>query len=683
NFISFIHTEMIATSKQAECVAWIEYQKGSRSLWVAFSPYFEPIAIESTEDTAGLSIIQVDLSDSAHYLLYMLEEKKQDGSICNQLYLFDLRTMKVLQIFSDVHQWMMNESQSTLLYVAKSKDNILMEYDFKSSHKRCIWELSGQIINLSLYALEQKIAICYNQNGHHLLSIIYLKTNQMIWVSDNLDDAIDPIWSPNGKNLAFLVKDYDLIEGWMPISNCDLPAYSIMLFQETSQQLEVLWNSHSLPIASYSSQEGHRPISWLNNQQLIFCHEGSQWEHAHSLNINDKQCIALTSGDFLVRDLSVCQKTERIFLINNRHHLSHYGIDIIQSGQLDTTDTLALQTVLSERLAFSIQVISKTGRYIAFLSASETMPIELTIYDLEEQQLIYPRRLLADFISFNYNDFSPIQMTNQTFKAIDHVTSEAQVMQPARISQHAAIIHLHDGPGKQNLPGFQPSLEMSLHYALCRYLTHMGFIVVNLNYRGSSGYMRDFREAPYRAWHGASEYNDVLASAKWLLTQKTLCHKKIGLMGKGWGGYLTALGLAKDSHLFHAGIDIQGFHHFPQLFRHSSRFMRSTHYNLSALFQAESVSRDMACSQLAIENSPWNYLQSWMSPVLLIYSEYNEPIFLEEGKRLRYMLKKQGVKVDSYLFTDEYILFQYHDSWRIFYNLICDFFNQKLNCHDT
>src|SRR5439155_578209 len=74
----------------------------------------------------------------------------------------------------------------------------------------------------------------------------------------------------------------------------------------------------------------------------------------------------------------------------------------------------------------------------------------------------------------------------------------------------------------------------------------------------SSG--RAFREPPNSVWRGASEYQDVVAGAKFLQTLDNVDPQRIGLWGGSYGGFLTATGLARNSDIFKAGVDFHGVH---------------------------------------------------------------------------------------------------------------------------
>ena len=73
-------------------------------------------------------------------------------------------------------------------------------------------------------------------------------------------------------------------------------------------------------------------------------------------------------------------------------------------------------------------------------------------------------------------------------------------------------------------------------------------------------YGHDFRTAPNSGWRGSAEYNDVLAGARYLQGLPTVDPHRIGLWGGSYGGLLTALGLARNSDIFAAGVDYHGVH---------------------------------------------------------------------------------------------------------------------------
>ncbi len=100
-------------------------------------------------------------------------------------------------------------------------------------------------------------------------------------------------------------------------------------------------------------------------------------------------------------------------------------------------------------------------------------------------------------------------------------------------------------------------------YATNQYLANMGFVVLSVNYRLGIGYGYEFHQPKRGSGNvGASEYQDVKAGALWLAKQANIDARHIGIYGGSYGGFLTAMALAKDSKLFTAGVDIHGVHDF-------------------------------------------------------------------------------------------------------------------------
>src|SRR5207253_2223385 len=105
-------------------------------------------------------------------------------------------------------------------------------------------------------------------------------------------------------------------------------------------------------------------------------------------------------------------------------------------------------------------------------------------------------------------------------------------------------------------------------YALNQYLASRGYVVLSVNYRSGIAYGMEFREALHYGAQGASEFNDVLGAGLYLRGRPDVDPKRIGLWGGSYGGYLTALGLARASGLFAAGVDLHGVHRWKQEIRH-------------------------------------------------------------------------------------------------------------------
>jgi len=117
------------------------------------------------------------------------------------------------------------------------------------------------------------------------------------------------------------------------------------------------------------------------------------------------------------------------------------------------------------------------------------------------------------------------------------------------------------------LLGWHYMYDYSIAYAMNEFLANRGYVVLSANDRSGIGYGLDFREALEYGAVGASEYNDVQGAGIYLRGRADVNPNRIGMWGGSCGGYLTALGLARFSDLFAAGVDFNGVHDWIQEFR--------------------------------------------------------------------------------------------------------------------
>jgi len=177
-------------------------------------------------------------------------------------------------------------------------------------------------------------------------------------------------------------------------------------------------------------------------------------------------------------------------------------------------------------------------------------------------------------------------------------------------------------------------------------------------------YGRAFREAANAGWRGSSEYKDVVAGAKYLQSLPSVGGKKIGIWGGSYGGLLTALGLARNSDVFAAGVDMHGVHDW-------SVFLPHWENRPGAPDRKEA-------EKLAFESSPDASVSSWKSPVLLIHGDDDRNVPFGQTVDLAQRLREQKVHLEELIFPDEIHDFLLWRSWVKAYRASADFFDKEL-----
>jgi len=244
-----------------------------------------------------------------------------------------------------------------------------------------------------------------------------------------------------------------------------------------------------------------------------------------------------------------------------------------------------------------------------------------------------------------------------------------QRFQPAGLAnergrRHPAVVFFHGGSRRQMLLGWHYMGYYHNAYAMNQYLASQGYFVLSVNYRSGIGYGMKFREALNYGADGASEFNDVQGAGLYLRSRPEVDPNRIGVWGGSYGGYLTALALARASDLFAAGVDFHGVHDW-NLEIHN--WLPS--YNPEA---------DPNAARVAWESSPLATVTTWRSPVLLIQGDDDRNVPFAETIHLAEALRKQGVECRLLVFPDEIHDFLLHRNWLSAYHANADFLDQHL-----
>jgi dipeptidyl aminopeptidase/acylaminoacyl peptidase len=249
------------------------------------------------------------------------------------------------------------------------------------------------------------------------------------------------------------------------------------------------------------------------------------------------------------------------------------------------------------------------------------------------------------------------------FQATDGTTLHGQLFIDRKIAgKRAGIVYMHGGPHRQMLLGFHYSDYYNNAYAFNQYLASLGYAVVSVNYRDGIGYGRDFRMAKNQGPRGASEYQDVVAAAKFLQLMPEVDRNKIGLWGGSYGGYLTAMGLARNPEIFKAGVDLHGVHDW------------SFHANDATDLWGITVGE----KELALKSSPVADLSKWTAPCLFVHGDDDRNVQFQQTTDLVTKLREKNIPIELLVLPDEIHGFLRYESWSKIFKAAQDFFDRKL-----
>ena len=261
-----------------------------------------------------------------------------------------------------------------------------------------------------------------------------------------------------------------------------------------------------------------------------------------------------------------------------------------------------------------------------------------------------------------------VQPRAVTFTAPDGLVIHGQLFDARSSAPKPGVIFVHGGPPRQMLLGWHYMDYYSNAYAMNQYMATHGFTVLSVNYRLGIGYGRAYKHPGHAGPTGASEYQDVLAGAKYLQSLPGVDPHRIGIWGGSYGGLLGAQALARNSDVFKAGVDWHGVHDWT----------RELHKEIDGAPKGYDPGAEDKAMALAFASSPEADLSKWTSPVLLIQGDDDRNVLFAQTVDLARKLEDKGVTVEELVIPNEIHGFLQHRNWLAADAATVDFLDRKL-----
>ena len=462
-----------------------------------------------------------------------------------------------------------------------------------------------------------------------------------------------PRWSPDGKQVTFIRAEGQ--ENKLPLIPVRPRPWSLWVGETTSYTARQIWSSGTTlrdslpPFAGESLQ--------FAGDRIVFVSERTNRNHLYSIPVAGGQAVELTPGDFDVEDVTPNPAGRSLIVYSSNQD----DVDRRHIWSVDAKGGASPKALTrGETIEWAPTLIS--GDRIFCLGSAAALPALPYRISASGRDLIAKDALPKDFPSAQL--VVPKQVT---FRSSDGLTIHGQLFVPKnQTGRGPALIFTHGGPSRQMMLGFHYMYYYHNAYAENQYLANLGYTVLSVNYRLGIMYGHDFRQPPNAGWRGASEYNDVVAGEHYLESLPNVDPQRIGLWGGSYGGFLTAMGLARNSDLFKAGVDFHGVHDWSALLPQRPRIF------------AEEAPDAKEALQLAFSSSPDSSVDKWRSPALLIHGDDDRNVPFNQTVDLVQRLKKQGVEYEEIIYPDEiHDLLLWRD-WVNSYKAAAVFFDKRL-----
>lgn len=499
------------------------------------------------------------------------------------------------------------------------------------------------------------------RKDHSFVGVYDLATETVRFFAPSVDSDSNPVWSQDGKRVAFTRQPAlrrDTPEGYFIEPDRPHP-WAIWVGDAETFAAKEIWHSGAALQDSYpymAGDTGGGVLNWAAENHVVFASEADGWQHLYGVPADGGSPKLLTPGNCEVEEWSFSPSKKTILFNSNcgdvdRRHVWRLDVSGSEPQELTSSKTDGIEwspVVLADNSTYAYVSSDATERGVVRVGgmarggASTAVSGQAKSADYPAASLVTPKQVI--------------------FKSGDGLELHVQLFVPANLKasdKRPALIFLHGGPMRQMLLGWHYMYYYSNCYAMNQFLASRGYVVLALNYRSGIGYGRAFREAPGRAGRGASEYEDVVAAGKYLQTLPDVDGTRIGLWGGSYGGYLTALGLGRNSDLFAAGVDLHGVHDWP-----------------TDNWEGKNISPELV--KLAHDSSPITAVDTWKSPVLFIHGDDDRNVMFDQTVDLVARLRAKHVEIEQLVFPDDVHDFLLYRNWIAAYGAASDFFDRKL-----
>ncbi len=343
------------------------------------------------------------------------------------------------------------------------------------------------------------------------------------------------VWSADGKYNALSIRSQDNKDRW------------IVSLDPSTQKLTLLDHQHDeawIGGPGTGGFFGAANMGWLADNKTVWFHsEESGYSHLYTADVTTGKKKALTSGKYEVQQAQLSNDKKFFYLTTNEVHPGekHFYKLPVGGGKAEKITALTGANEVT---------LSPDEKWLAIRYSYTNKPWEL--YLQENKVGAVPKQLTnslrTEFKSYNWRD---PEVT--TFKARDGADVYTRVYKPTK-PNGAAVIFVHGAGYLQNAHKWWSSYFRE--YMFHNLLADKGYTVLDIDYRASAGYGRDWRTGIYR-FMGGKDLTDHEDAAKWLVDKHGIDSKRIGIYGGSYGGFITLMAMFTTPDVFAAGAALR------------------------------------------------------------------------------------------------------------------------------
>ncbi len=414
------------------------------------------------------------------------------------------------------------------------------------------------------------------------------------------------IWNESGSNAILDIRSQDNKDRWIVTLNAENGKIKTI-----DRQRDEAWIDGP-GISGFRAKEG-----WLDDNTIYFQSEASGYSQLYSFNITSSVKTPVTQGKYEVQDVVLSKNKQNFYLLTNEEHpgkQSWYKVKIDGTGKEKITSaTGGYEVTLSpdeKTIAYRYSYINKPWELFIQENAANKKSIQIT-----------HKAASDEFKSYGWRENKIFTIT-----ARDGQPIYARLYEPKKgTKNNAAVIFVHGAGYLQNVH-YWWSNNYPREYMFNNLLADKGYTVIDIDYRGSAGYGRDWRTGIYR-FMGGKDLDDEVDAAHYLVKELGIDSTRIGMYGGSYGGFMTLMAMFTAPDVIKAGAALRPVTDW-------------AHYNHG--YTANILNEPFNDSIAYAKSSPINFANGLKNHLLICHGMVDQNVNFQDAVRLNQRLIELG-----------------------------------------